>query len=134
MSLTDALTALANCRKLLSDLAAIVDEQRPVLLMLLDLNGFKNYNDSYGHVVGDSLLERLGSQLRAAVEPLATANRLGGDEFCRSPHSLTRTPSSNSSCSWRPRYPRWATRSQLRARTAPCSCRTRRRPPRTRSA
>jgi diguanylate cyclase (GGDEF)-like protein len=82
MSLTDALTGLANRRMLMADLAAVVDERRPALLMLLDLNGFKDYNDSYGHVVGDSLLERLGAQLREAVEPTATAYRLGGDEFC----------------------------------------------------
>jgi diguanylate cyclase (GGDEF)-like protein len=82
MSLTDSLTGLANRRRLLSDLSANLDEGRPTLLMLFDLNGFKDYNDSYGHLVGDALLERLGSQLRAAVEPDATAYRLGGDEFC----------------------------------------------------
>jgi diguanylate cyclase (GGDEF)-like protein len=82
MSLTDSLTGLANRRKLLTDLGVVLAEQRPVLLMLLDLNGFKDYNDSYGHVVGDSLLERLGAQLLEAVEPTATAYRLGGDEFC----------------------------------------------------
>jgi diguanylate cyclase (GGDEF)-like protein len=82
ISLTDPLTGLANRRRLLSDLAATFDEGRPALLMLFDLNGFKDYNDSYGHLVGDALLERLGSQLRAAVEPEGTAYRLGGDEFC----------------------------------------------------
>ena len=82
ISLTDSLTGLANRRRLLADLAAVLEERRPSLLMLLDLNGFKDYNDSYGHIVGDSLLERLGGQLRDAVGPEATAYRLGGDEFC----------------------------------------------------
>jgi diguanylate cyclase (GGDEF)-like protein len=82
MSLTDPLTGLANRRRLMLDLDEIVKQQQPALLMLLDLNGFKNYNDSYGHVAGDSLLERLGTQLHNAVEPEATAYRLGGDEFC----------------------------------------------------
>ncbi|HEY1594027.1 MAG TPA: diguanylate cyclase [Thermoleophilaceae bacterium] len=82
MSLTDPLTGLPNRRSLLADLAAALDEERPALLVLFDLNGFKHYNDSYGHIVGDSLLERLGGQLRKAVEPTAKAYRLGGDEFC----------------------------------------------------
>jgi diguanylate cyclase (GGDEF)-like protein len=82
MSLTDSLTGLCNRRRLLIDLAEALDDELPVLLMLFDLNGFKDYNDSYGHLVGDSLLERLGGQLRATVEPAATAYRLGGDEFC----------------------------------------------------
>jgi diguanylate cyclase (GGDEF)-like protein len=47
-----------------------------------DLNGFKNYNDSFGHIAGDNLLARLGSRLRAVVEPYGTVYRLGGDEFC----------------------------------------------------
>jgi diguanylate cyclase (GGDEF)-like protein len=82
MSLTDPLTGLSNRRRLLIDLAEVLDDSRSALLMLFDLNGFKHYNDSYGHLVGDSLLERLGGQLREAVEPMARAYRLGGDEFC----------------------------------------------------
>jgi diguanylate cyclase (GGDEF)-like protein len=82
MSLTDPLTGLPNRRRLLADLAAVLEDGRPSLLALFDLNGFKHYNDSYGHIVGDSLLERLGGQLRGAVEPEGTAYRLGGDEFC----------------------------------------------------
>ena len=82
MSLTDPLTGLWNRRRLLIDLAELLDDGRSALLMLFDLNGFKDYNDSYGHLVGDSLLERLGGQLRDAVEPRARAYRLGGDEFC----------------------------------------------------
>ena len=82
---TDALTGLGNRRKLLLDLdrelrAATADEPR--VLMLFDLDGFKNYNDSQGHLAGDALLERLGDALGAAVAPYGEAYRMGGDEFC----------------------------------------------------
>jgi diguanylate cyclase (GGDEF)-like protein len=82
MSETDALTGLPNRRKLVADLDAAFAEQRQTLLMLFDLNGFKNYNDTFGHVVGDSLLTRLGQQLLEAVSGTGMAYRLGGDEFC----------------------------------------------------
>jgi diguanylate cyclase (GGDEF)-like protein len=82
MSLTDSLTGLANRRRLMIDLAEIFDDGRPVELMLFDLNGFKDYNDSYGHLAGDALLERLGQRLSASVEHVGMAYRLGGDEFC----------------------------------------------------
>jgi diguanylate cyclase (GGDEF)-like protein len=51
-------------------------------IALFDLDGFKAYNDSYGHPAGDALLSRLSNRLRAAVPPPAQAFRLGGDEFC----------------------------------------------------
>ena len=49
---------------------------------IYDLDGFKRYNDTYGHPAGDSLLRRLGANLAAAFEPDGSAYRLGGDEFC----------------------------------------------------
>ena len=49
---------------------------------LFDLDGFKAYNDSFGHPAGDALLCRLGENLAAAVQPSGSAYRLGGDEFC----------------------------------------------------
>jgi two-component system cell cycle response regulator len=52
-----------------------------VLLALFDLNGFKQFNDTFGHGAGDALLARLGERLAMAVAPGA-AFRLGGDEFC----------------------------------------------------
>jgi diguanylate cyclase (GGDEF)-like protein len=77
-ALTDSLTGLANRRALLADLA----RTDHCVLMLYDLNGFKSYNDSFGHQAGDVLLARLGHALRAAVAPTGAAYRLGGDEFC----------------------------------------------------
>ena len=50
--------------------------------MLFDLDGFKTYNDTFGHPAGDALLAHLGAKLAAAVAPYGEAYRLGGDEFC----------------------------------------------------
>ena len=52
------------------------------MLVLLDLDGFKSYNDSFGHPAGDSLLVRLGARLDEVARPYGRAYRLGGDEFC----------------------------------------------------
>jgi diguanylate cyclase (GGDEF)-like protein len=80
---TDALTGLGNRRRLLTELEQAFAEQRhPATLVFFDLNGFKRYNDVYGHGVGDALLARLGSALRACVSGAGSAYRLGGDEFC----------------------------------------------------
>ena len=84
-ALTDALTGLGNRRKLVADLEHELAEARreaPRILILFDLDGFKRYNDSFGHLAGDALLARLGAKLRAAVLPYGEAYRLGGDEFC----------------------------------------------------
>ena len=80
---TDALTGLANRRKLLDDLGrALAADSGPVCFAVFDLNGFKQYNDSYGHLAGDALLTRLGKNLARYVGHRGTAYRLGGDEFC----------------------------------------------------
>ena len=84
-ALTDALTGLGNRRRLVADLEAEfpTDSARPRLLVLLDLDGFKDYNDAYGHSAGDALLARLAANLADAVRPWrGRAYRIGGDEFC----------------------------------------------------
>jgi two-component system cell cycle response regulator len=81
-ALTDQLTALGNRRQLFHDLEAALADGRERLLVLLDLNGFKNYNDTFGHVAGDALLARLGRSLAATFRHTGSAYRLGGDEFC----------------------------------------------------
>jgi len=84
-SLTDALTGIGNRRKLVTDLEGYLgnaDHDQPHLLVVFDLNGFKGYNDSFGHPAGDALLGRLAGKLRDAVEPEGRAYRMGGDEFC----------------------------------------------------
>src|SRR5205814_4197895 len=62
--------------------AAPGDGGDPLLLILCDLNGFKGYNDTFGHPAGDALLTRLGGTLVAALAGRAHAYRIGGDEFC----------------------------------------------------
>ena len=84
-ALTDPLTGLGNRRCLLlglEDVLQSASSRAPWALLLLDLNGFKRYNDNFGHPVGDALLVRLGSKLAHAVAPEGQAFRLGGDEFC----------------------------------------------------
>jgi diguanylate cyclase (GGDEF)-like protein len=84
-AVTDALTGLGNRRRLAADLAATLEsdvERTPALLLLFDLDGFKSYNDTFGHLAGDQLLTRLGAKLADAVAAHGTAYRLGGDEFC----------------------------------------------------
>ncbi|HEX7245060.1 MAG TPA: HD domain-containing phosphohydrolase [Solirubrobacterales bacterium] len=81
---TDALTGLRNRRSLLADLGRALStaEPEPAILALFDLDGFKAYNDGFGHSAGDELLRRLGARLQEAVEDRGDAYRLGGDEFC----------------------------------------------------
>jgi two-component system cell cycle response regulator len=83
-ALTDALTGLGNRRALSRELERLVAGQRPpAVLALFDLDGFKHYNDSFGHPAGDALLQRLGAKLEAHVaERGGFAYRMGGDEFC----------------------------------------------------
>jgi diguanylate cyclase (GGDEF)-like protein len=97
-SVTDSLTGLGNRRALsnaLADLAELGGGAEAHVLALYDLDGFKFYNDSFGHPAGDLLLNRLGAALDEAVGS-GGAYRLGGDEFCvlaplgrRSPEELT---------------------------------------------
>src|SRR3954453_17995255 len=84
-ALTDALTGLGNRRALMNDLRDALEgrsAQQPRALIIFDLDGFKHYNDSFGHPAGDALLARLGRSLEETVRDHGRAYRLGGDEFC----------------------------------------------------
>jgi two-component system, cell cycle response regulator len=84
-ALTDSLTGLKNRRALLAELEAELTEAPAggsAVLVLFDLDGFKDYNDTFGHPAGDALLVRLGRRLDQAVAGCGSAYRLGGDEFC----------------------------------------------------
>ncbi|RBY85492.1 bifunctional diguanylate cyclase/phosphodiesterase [Blastococcus sp. TF02A-30] len=81
---TDELTGLANRRALLDRaerVLAVADARRPAALLLLDLDGFKEVNDSLGHTAGDQLLAQIGPRLEPALRPGELLARLGGDEF-----------------------------------------------------
>jgi diguanylate cyclase (GGDEF)-like protein len=97
-AVTDPLTGLANRRRLMADLEAAVSASPPeaMVLALFDLDGFKAYNDCFGHPAGDDLLRRLGQALAVSVEPHGRAYRLGGDEFCIL--AATRTLSAEAIC------------------------------------
>jgi two-component system, cell cycle response regulator len=82
---TDVLTGLWNRRQMIIDLeeSGTGWANRGVrTLAFFDLNGFKRYNDTFGHPAGDALLSRLGGRLEAVIAERGSAYRLGGDEFC----------------------------------------------------
>jgi two-component system, cell cycle response regulator len=80
---TDPLTGLGNRRRLIEDLTRLIDRgNEQSLFALFDLDGFKAYNDSFGHPAGDALLEKMARNLEGAFSSDGAAYRLGGDEFC----------------------------------------------------
>jgi diguanylate cyclase (GGDEF)-like protein len=85
-ALTDPLTGIPNRRAMMRDLPSALAPHgagRHVLLAMFDLDRFKGYNDTFGHLAGDLLLVRLAGRLHAVALKLgARAYRLGGDEFC----------------------------------------------------
>lgn len=86
-ALTDELTNLPNRRALMADLARAVATEpqngNVHVLAMFDLDGFKAYNDSFGHPAGDALLARLAERLGTVADAAdGEAYRLGGDEFC----------------------------------------------------
>jgi diguanylate cyclase (GGDEF)-like protein len=80
---TDRLTGIGSKARLEIDLEQRCQRagEEPLAVVLLDLNGFKRYNDSFGHPAGDKMLAELGGRLRGAVAPEGAAYRTGGDEF-----------------------------------------------------
>jgi two-component system, cell cycle response regulator len=85
MALHDALTGLPNRRLLFDRLALAIAHARrnksTMAVMVLDLDGFKQVNDTLGHDAGDTLLRMVANRLVAAVRQQDTVARLGGDEF-----------------------------------------------------
>ena len=84
-AVTDSLTSLYNRRHMQ---AALLDERRraqryghPLSVIMLDVDGFKVYNDTYGHVQGDVLLQMLADLLRENVRSVDSVGRFGGEEF-----------------------------------------------------
>ena len=81
LSRTDQLTGLPNRRAVLQDLDAGLADGAPIALLLLDLDGFKDINDSMGHAVGDQVLVLLAGRMRMRLGHRLDVARLGGDEF-----------------------------------------------------
>lgn len=82
---TDHLTGLANRRRferqLEREVARTLRYDRPFCLLLLDIDRFKNVNDTYGHEAGDEAIRRLANVLQAGTRGIDTAARIGGEEF-----------------------------------------------------
>jgi diguanylate cyclase (GGDEF)-like protein len=78
----DSLTHVGNRRALLSDLAVVLHDRRHATLVVLDLEGVREFNDAHGHAEGDGLLTRLAERLEAAVVADGHVYRLGGAHFC----------------------------------------------------
>lgn len=85
LAITDGLTKLHNSRSFYSQLEVEVDRynryKHPLSLLLLDIDHFKQYNDSYGHLEGDKVLVRISQMIRSCLRKLDTAYRYGGEEF-----------------------------------------------------
>jgi diguanylate cyclase (GGDEF)-like protein len=80
-ALTDTLTGLRNRRAMDQALAALIAATRPFALMHLDLDWFKQVNDTHGHAAGDHVLVEVARALRAATRAGDVIARVGGDEF-----------------------------------------------------
>lgn len=78
-ALTDSLTGMGNRRAWRERIPALLDE--PLCVAIADLDHFKDYNDTYGHLAGDSLLKALGESWRHLVRPDDLLVRWGGEEF-----------------------------------------------------
>jgi diguanylate cyclase (GGDEF)-like protein len=85
LSSTDSLTGLFNSRRFFLQLKAELDRAeryaRDVSLMVLDLDCFKQHNDTYGHQEGDRALCRIGEIIRSSIRESDSAYRYGGEEF-----------------------------------------------------
>lgn len=95
---TDALTFIPNRRRIIGDLQReVIFSDRygtPLSISMLDIDHFKNINDTYGHTVGDEVLRSLSSELRGHIRYPDTIGRYGGEEFLIVlPHSTLKAAS-----------------------------------------
>ena len=98
LSITDDLTGLFNQRHFYNQLRAEMERiqryKHPLALLLLDVDNFKIYNDTYGHLAGDKVLAKLGEVIRKSIRKTDSGYRYGGEEFTV---ILTETPGQNAS-------------------------------------
>lgn len=78
---TDALTGLLNRSEFLQQADILMRSGKTIIVAMLDLDGFKPINDSYGHAIGDEVLETIARRLKAVVRDGDVVGRFGGDEF-----------------------------------------------------
>jgi diguanylate cyclase (GGDEF)-like protein len=85
LTLTDDLTKLYNSRYFFEQIQSEIDRamryNHPLSLLLLDVDGFKRFNDTYGHLEGDKVLSKLGEIIQGCMRKNDTGYRYGGDEF-----------------------------------------------------
>lgn len=85
LSLKDPLTGLSNRRYfqnvLLREIEMVARSGEPALLLMLDIDHFKNVNDTHGHPAGDVVLQNVAKALAKCVRPMDTVARFGGEEF-----------------------------------------------------
>ena len=77
----DALTGLANRRNVEENIEWRIAHERTFCIVILDLDGFKQVNDSYGHLAGDDLLKQFSREMRSNIRSTDIVGRWGGDEF-----------------------------------------------------
>ncbi|HUF54122.1 MAG TPA: GGDEF domain-containing protein [Dehalococcoidia bacterium] len=81
LTVTDPLTQIANRRRLSALLASPPNVDHPLAVAIMDVDKFKQYNDSFGHFAGDRLLQRLAEILKEEFPSAIMVSRYGGDEF-----------------------------------------------------
>jgi diguanylate cyclase (GGDEF)-like protein len=85
LAITDGLTKLFNSRHFYNQMELEADRSNrynhPLALLLLDIDLFKEYNDTYGHLEGDKVLQRIGKVITSCLRKMDTAYRYGGEEF-----------------------------------------------------
>ena len=85
LAITDGLTKLYNLRHFYNQLEIEIDRSNryghPLALLLLDIDNFKTYNDTHGHLEGDKVLVRLGQIIKSCLRTMDCAYRYGGEEF-----------------------------------------------------
>lgn len=81
LAITDELTGVYNHRHYKDTITRYLSAQIPFVLMVIDVDDFKNFNELYGHATGDQVLQEVGASLKSAVKFKGEAFRYGGDEF-----------------------------------------------------
>jgi len=81
LTITDDCTGLFNARHLYTRLDGVIAERGVFSLLFLDLDRFKQVNDTHGHLIGSRLLAEVGGLLKRSMGPATASFRYGGDEF-----------------------------------------------------